>query len=82
MHRFYVDLHTQDQWYSVIREANQWFGHKGWKGQNNVRRKLTQNQYTPTINRTVRVWFEVPDLKFATWLGIKYSINAEISTDK
>lgn len=77
MHRFYVHLDTEEQWYKVIREANQWFGHKGWNGQGNVRRKLVRPKLKP-----LEVWFEVPDLQFVTWLGVKYSLTTEIKPGK
>lgn len=77
MHRFYVHLSTEEQWYNVIREANQWFGHNKWAGQANVRKKLIRPKLKP-----LEVWFEVPDLQFVTWLGVKYSLTTEVKPGK
>lgn len=77
LQRITVYLDSTDQWYNVIREANTWFGRNQWKSQNHVRRKLIRPKTGP-----ISVWFDVPDLQFATWLGVKYSINAEVATNK
>jgi len=62
-----VDIHTQDQWYEIIRELNKLFGRSNWRGQKHIKRKFYRGT-TP-----LRVWFEVPDEKSASYLQLKYS---------
>ena len=61
-----IDVFTQDQWYNIIRDLNQLFG-KDWRGQQRVKRKFYRN------TMPLRVWFEVPDEKIASFLQLKYS---------
>lgn len=61
-----IDVFTQDQWYGIIRDLNQLFG-KDWRGQQRVKRKFYRN------TMPLRVWFEVPDEKVASFLQLKYS---------
>ena len=61
-----IDIFTQDQWYGIIKELNQLFG-KDWRGQQRVKRKFYRN------TMPLRVWFEVPDEKVASFLQLKYS---------
>ena len=75
LHRFWFLVTTEKQWYNIIREARQWFG-KDWKSQSKVKRKLAQKNLfgRPT---TLMTWFDVPDVGFATWISIKYSIQVQ-----
>ena len=87
MHRIIIELQTVDQWYSVIREANTWFGPKNWRGQNHVRKKLERNTmwvgYGAEIEtKFVPVWFDVPDPQFATWVKLKYALPGDVKTTK
>ena len=61
-----IDVFSQDQWYGIIRDLNQLFG-KDWRGQQRVKRKFYRN------TMPLRVWFEVPDEKVASFLQLKYS---------
>jgi hypothetical protein len=74
LHRIYVNVTTQEQWYAVMRECRSWFG-KQWKTQPRVKRKLTENTRYGRNAPSVAVWFEVPDLRFATWVSVKYSLQ-------
>lgn len=75
LHRFWFSVATEKQWYDIIRECRAWFG-KNWRGMGKVRRKL-QPRYAGTGRERVMVWFEVPDPRFATWISVKYSIQAQ-----
>jgi hypothetical protein len=87
MHRIIIELQTVDQWYSVIREANTWFGPKNWRGQNHVRKKLERNAVwwgnsNYAAIKSVPVWFDVPDPQFATWVKLKYALPGDVKTAK
>jgi hypothetical protein len=73
LHRFWVAIRTPDQWYAVMRECRSWFG-QGWQGQPKVRRKLRSSSGM-TIPFTIKIWFEVPDLRICTWIATKYSLE-------
>ena len=73
LQRFWFSVATEQQWYDIIRECRAWFG-KNWKGQGKVRRKLNP-RLSPVRPRSVTVWFEVPDARFATWVSVKHSIQ-------
>ena len=72
LHRIYVQMQTTDQWYSVMRECRSWFG-RNWRTQGRVKRKL-HDKYS-RLGQTIPVWFEVPDLRFATWISVKLSLQ-------
>ena len=86
MHRIIIELQTTEQWYSVIREANTWFGAGKWRGQNHVRKKLERNTIWVGHNdfhfKSVPVWFDVPDPQFATWVKLKYALPGDVKTGK
>lgn len=65
--RVEFDIHSQDQWYQIIREINILAGKGNWRGQKHVKRKF----YRTTA--PLRVWFEVPDEKIASYLQLKFS---------
>jgi hypothetical protein len=75
LNRIYVSLTTEEQWYSVMRECRAWFG-KNWRTQGRIKRKLAEGSRYSRGNRpSVQVWFEVPDLRFATWISVKMSLQ-------
>jgi hypothetical protein len=74
LHRIYVTLTTQEQWYAVMRECRDWFG-KNWKSQGRIKRKLSEGLRYGRGAPLVTVWFDVPDLRFATWISVKYSLQ-------
>ena len=78
MHRILVSIHVRDEWYSVVREANAWFGPGNWRGQRRVKRQLRENKSLIWQPEPKKIWFEVPDLKFASWIMVKYTLPVEI----
>jgi len=70
MHRIWIDVNDIETWYKIIQEANQYFGHRNWKGQPRVKSKFRSYLQTSPYN----IWFSVPDLKFASWIAIKLSV--------
>ena len=77
MHRIWVEIGSSEVWYKIIAEANREFGIRGWKGQSGAKRRLDRcNRIWPSaLKTTERVWFDVPDEKFATWIAIKYAVT-------
>ena len=77
MHRIFVEIGSIEVWYKIIAEANREFGVRGWRGQSGTKRRLDRSgRAWPESHKTaVRVWFEVPDEKFATWIAIKYAVT-------
>lgn len=74
LHRIYVSIVTEEQWYGIMGECRSWFG-KNWRTQPRVRRKLSESQRHGRNRPSVQVWFEVPDLRIATWISVKYSLQ-------
>lgn len=74
LHRIYVSISTQEQWYGIMRECRAWFG-KNWRTQGRVKRKLQESRRYSQSQPVIPVWFEVPDLRFATWVSVKYSLQ-------
>ena len=77
-HRVWVEIVNTDTWYALIREANTLYGNHGWRGQPRVKRKLVNNWGS----KSVRVWFDVPDPNFATWVSVKHSVIARVEGTK
>jgi hypothetical protein len=77
MYRIWVELSDTDTWYSIMKEANKCFG-KGWKSQPRVKRKLAPNWEKTTH----KVWFDVPDAAFASWISVKLSVSTSIRPNK
>lgn len=77
VHRIWVEISSTEVWYKIIAEANREFGIRGWKGQSGAKRRLDRcNRMWPSaLKTTERVWFDVPDEKFATWIAIKYAVT-------
>jgi hypothetical protein len=73
MHRVYMEVGTLAVWYKIIREANVLYG-RNWRGQSGVRRRLGHHIWTYD-NKQERVWFDVPDEKFGTWVAIKCGVR-------
>ena len=80
MHRIQLELHDVRTWYAVIRELNQVYGTGNWRGQSHVKRRLENLIWNP--DQAVRVWFDVPDQSFASWISVKYAVSAKIKTNK
>lgn len=85
LHRFWFKIHTQEQWYAVINECRRLYG-TNWRTKRNVLKhfKKTQN-FNRSIQQWIlrhmphKIWFEVPDPAFATWIAVKHSI--EVASD-
>jgi hypothetical protein len=80
MHRIWIEIGSTEVWYKIIAEANREFGIRGWRGQSGAKRRLDQlgqwrGWLVPDTKTTQRVWFDVPDEKFATWIAIKYAVT-------
>ena len=71
-------IQTRKEWYDVVREANTWFGPGNWRGQRRVKRQLREHVNPLWPVEPKKIWFEVPDVKFASWIMVKYSLPAEI----
>ena len=78
LHRIVVELEDAKQWYSIIREAQRVFGHGQWSGQSRVKRKLESNWG----RKKVKVWFDVPDASFASWISVKLAVRVVSTTNK
>jgi len=73
MHRIYMEIDSVDVWYKIVREANSMFG-RNWRGQSRVKRRLATPVWLSTSDPQ-KVWFDVPDEKFGTWVAIKYAVT-------
>ena len=80
MHRIQIELRDIATWYAVIRELNQVFGTNNWKGQHHVKRRLENLIWDN--DKSVWVWFDVPDEKIATWLAVKLAVQVRITPNK
>jgi hypothetical protein len=74
MHKLYFELTSVEQWYAIMREARAQFG-KNWQGQRHVKRRLEHAGLWKISPVAERVWFEVPDPKFGTWIAIKHAVR-------
>jgi hypothetical protein len=81
MHKLYFELSDVDTWYSIMREARAQFG-KNWRSQAHVKRRLEHAGIWRLGNPAERVWFEVPDPKFGTWIAIKHAVRQVEFTGK
>jgi hypothetical protein len=88
MHRIWIEIGSTEVWYKIIAEANREFGIRGWRSQSRVKRRLDRldNWHQPgwrsSAKNTERVWFDVPDEKFATWIALKYAVTVLASPGK
>ena len=80
MHRIQVELRNVKDWYAVIRELNQVFGTNKWKGQHHVKRRLENLIWDN--DKSIWVWFDVPDEKIATWLAVKLAVTVRVAPNK
>ena len=80
MHRIQIELRDIAAWYAVIRELNQVFGANNWKGQSHVKRRLENLIWDN--DKSVWVWFDVPDQKIATWLAVKLAVQVKLVPNK
>jgi hypothetical protein len=80
MHRIQVELRDVKDWYAVIRELNQVFGANNWRGQHHVKRRLENLIWDN--DKSIWVWFDVPDQKIATWLAVKLAVTVRIPPGK
>lgn len=74
MHKLYFELASVEQWYAIMREARAQFG-QNWRSQSHVRRRLERSLIWSMPESTERVWFEVPDPSFGTWVAIKHAVR-------
>ena len=74
MHKLYFELSDVDTWYAIMREARAQFG-KNWRSQAHVKRRLEHAAIWRINPPSERVWFEVPDPKFGTWIAIKHAVR-------
>jgi hypothetical protein len=84
MHRVWFDLKTEQQWYAVMAEARMMFG-RNWRGQGRVKRKFSRmwlSNRTYVALHPIRVWFDVPNPAFATWVAIKHGVDLYKSSGK
>lgn len=79
LHRIWFKIDSVDLWYNIIRELHTAFG-SNWRGKPRVRRKLKDPyiSYVPAMSvdkdRSLLVWFDVPDTAIAAWIAIKYGL--------
>jgi hypothetical protein len=73
MHRVYMEVGSIAVWYKIIHEANTLYG-RNWRGQSGVKRRLSHNIWLHD-KKQERVWFDVPDEKFSTWVAIKCGVT-------
>ena len=78
MHRITFMITDTKKWYDVMREARALYG-KNWRGQPHVKRKLERNRW---MKQVIPVWFEVPDLAFASWCAVKLAVEAKLPPNK
>lgn len=78
MHRVYFEVSSTDAWYAIMREARALYG-QVWSCQGHVRKKLDRIAYHNSTADNLhyeRVWFEVPDPMFSTWISMKLAVRA------
>jgi hypothetical protein len=80
MIKFEIEIRRQAQWYEVMRECRRCFG-QNWCGQAKVRKKLRGHELGYSED-PVKVWFEVPDPQFVTWIGIKTGCAVAVIPNK
>lgn len=73
MHKLYFELSSVDTWYAIMREARTQFG-KNWRSQAHVKRRLENASLWRIGGCAERVWFEVPDPAFGTWVSLKHAV--------
>lgn len=81
MHKLFFELSSTSQWYAIMQDARAQFG-QNWRSQSHVKRRLDRITMYKKGLVTERVWFEVPDLKFGTWIAIKHAVRQVVTTNK
>lgn len=81
MHKLFFELTSTSQWYAIMRDARAQFG-QNWRSQSHVKRRLERGVMYKTGTFAERVWFEVPDPKFGTWVAIKHAVRQVAVTNK
>jgi hypothetical protein len=81
MHKLFFELSSTEQWYAIMRDARAQFG-QNWRSQSHVKRRLERVNMYKNGTFTERVWFEVPDPKFGTWVAIKHAVRQVATTNK
>jgi len=79
MHRITFEIDRVETWYKIMAEARAQFG-KNWRGQPKAKRKL--ESWRPQGSPSVRVWFDVPDPSFATWVAVKLGVPVAGASNK
>ena len=74
MHKLYFELSSVDTWYAIMREARAQFG-RNWRSQAHVKRRLEHASLWRLGDHAERVWFEVPEPAFGTWVAIKHAVR-------
>lgn len=72
--RFWFRISSVDQWYAIMRECRAWFG-TNWRSESRVRKRLPMPGQKMPFQRSINVWFDVPDERFATWVSVKLSLQ-------
>jgi hypothetical protein len=76
LHRIYFCIQDLPTWYAIMREARNQFG-RNWRGQPKVKRRIERLSYSWAVDdQSLWVWFEVPDLAFATWAAVKLGVRS------
>ena len=70
MHRIWFEISSSESWYAMMADARTLYG-KNWKTKSKVKRKLDSRWHGPQ-----KIWFEVPDPNFATWVAVKHAVIA------
>jgi hypothetical protein len=78
MTKFTIDIEQEYQWYDVMRECRRCFG-QNWRGQSKIRKKF---RHASVADGPVRVWFEVPDAEFVSWIGLKTGCAVTVIPNK
>ncbi len=74
MYKLYFEIADTETWYAIMREARAQFG-SNWRGQAHVKRRLERAKIWSMPDSKERVWFEVPDPAFGTWVAIKHAVR-------
>jgi hypothetical protein len=77
MHRIHFEVTDTKTWYAIMKEARTLYG-KNFRSQPHVKRRLENNW----ARKSVRIWFDVPDAKFSTWVAVKHAVNVTLAANK
>jgi hypothetical protein len=80
LHRIYFSISDLPTWYAIMREARQQFG-RNWRCQPKVKRRLERLAWH-LGDHYHSIWFEVPDLSFATWAAVKLGVKSSTTPGK